>query len=1003
MSSDSSSGRFSKKYLGSVNKSNHSSSQRSNNAKFLTTGSKVSAPKPLNLPSLRHESSKASPESTCSASGESDHHPTSISTTPTMINRWGSPLQHQQQQQHTTSSSSDSDTKSKESTSSSSPVAHQPSTAASPAWSAISSTTKKVTDASGTSPTKTSAITTIPSPPSGSTPKNTLLSPKKDHVKITVSHHAKPADIPMPFTQASEPSNMSWDEMVSEEMDFNVSVVDDDDDDDIKLEDRESTTTSLEDNDDDTLNESQSLQQQPVSPSDRFTDDYDRSYPSAAKRTSPGSLYNSQPQEAYRHQDRYHHHHHHHHYHDPYHINNNNAVTQGGGKWSSERRGSEHSNTSGYRGQRRPSSSSFSATQGGWNNHNDQQRRVSQDRTKPPSSPQQQQQQPQQQQHPDTSPVTATTLLRRPSTNINNNSNTIYSSSDDRPPEIVAAQRQAMLSAAEQAKKRREADEAERQAAAARARQKALSLAPPSPPKPLETTPPPSPDNHTSKPATSTPAAITILTHAHEDQQKSSNNKQPSATDSTTGTEIAHETTTSPIIKRGTLITSTTASTGTHHLFANKPKAPMTQDEKSWENYVNHIKKTATDTMDDNDGEDVTTTVSDWSSFAERLQRSTEEKKAHKTMDLRTTKEDSLADHQLQQQESEPKSTEETSPTLQQQNASESTTSQSSPPVTTTKEKTTNSIASEPIKPRRFTKPNTRLEKAVYPIFPDAIGRFVIPKPTSLQFMLEPDESDDELLCTLERHYRHRANAAIGKPALDIPPPAFVESKTKTDRVEPSSPPLDDDNDSNQGPVSNQHPTSTEVKEQATPILDNDQVPVSHQQTITTEEKQHTTPHDDALYPKGLPVTDFFDVPSPPKSITSTSIHTTLANLDLPSAYRKNVLPAPHNDHYPLLMYPLSAPPSDLLVMDSEQKKKMEFSVVLLPPGNAHSTSSHLVTGPSTKPHRYGPRRGTGRYRGAGARGGKHHPASSSSSGAGSWRSATVTSTRGGRPTANTA
>ncbi|KAG0183042.1 hypothetical protein DFQ29_000463 [Apophysomyces sp. BC1021] len=53
----------------------------------------------------------------------------------------------------------------------------------------------------------------------------------------------------------------------------------------------------------------------------------------------------------------------------------------------------------------------------------------------------------------------------------------VHESNEDRPPEVAAAQREVMLTAAERAKKRRDEEEAEYEAARERARQKALTLA----------------------------------------------------------------------------------------------------------------------------------------------------------------------------------------------------------------------------------------------------------------------------------------------------------------------------------------------------------------------------------------------------------------------------------------------------------------------------------------------------------------------------------------------
>lgn len=470
--------------------------------------------------------------------------------------------------------------------------------------------------------------------------------------------------------------------MVSEEMDFAVSVVNLDDQAEAPSDDP--LTNVSDDNDD----KNSQHHQQHVSPSDRFTDDYDRGYLHTRRRHD--DLYNANPARgSYRQQDRFNHHPHHH---DSY--SNSNDHRPSYGKWNADRRGSGHTAT-----HRRRSSngSNHSGASGSTSATSPQQRRPSQER----------------------SPPTITTLLRRPhdtTTTANANDASLYaaSSKDDRPPDIVAAQRKAMTTAAEMAKKRREADEAERQAAAERARQKALALAPP--PQPVEEKP---------------KAPVTILTHARK-------------------------------VSHGTIITTTTADTGTSHLLQESKE--LTEDEKSWADYVNKLKESDSKKgsgakQEDEDKKASTTTVTDWSSYADRLQHA-DELKEPKTLP-HDTGYSAITDVEGKERQRQQKVSEAPSSPCQEDEPVPTTitTEQPSQQAPTGEYNKNNNSNNDTA--RRFIKSSSKLRLANYPLFPDTIGRKVPPKPASLHFMIDQAESDDELMVTVKRQSDTMGNTEL--------------------------------------------------------------------------------------------------------------------------------------------------------------------------------------------------------------------------------------------------
>ncbi|KAI8096312.1 uncharacterized protein BX664DRAFT_323606 [Halteromyces radiatus] len=1048
MSADSNSGRFPKKYSTSTNKSNplaNTNSPRTKNARSLTTGSKVSAPKPINLPSLRHEhaSTFGSPDSTSSLGslnssssnihGSSPHnisssHPisnitgttttttttatTSTSTIPTT--RWGSPgsLFPSQTSQQKSSMINHHDSGRKESDVI--PSNSSPSTSSSSSLPASHSTETNALDTSPTdhdrhntttlsSPPPPSSAWSVPSSVSSSknasessdfhttieivTPKP-LSSPRNERAKVIVSHHAKPTEIPMPFTEASEPSSMSWDEMVSEEMDFSISVVEFADGTKMPVDDQNDTEVLDNDNQGNENEDHQTLQQQPVLPSDRFTEDYDRSYP-PKRRPSEHQTTQQFKSSSYRHQDRYHHH-------EQYSTDRYTSTTRTThGKWNTERRESVHSTHSSGSGhyplrERRPSSSSSTNGNVAWNNGPPfEQRRLSQDRPYHLGSP----------------PPTRLLVRRRgdstttsdhdhyhhhSSVTTTTSSSSLYTASDDRPPEMAAAQREAMLTAAEQAKKRREADEAERQAAAERARQKALALAPPLPQLPkteevsshvpsstktASTLPPSEKENKVGNEheLVNNTKTITILSKkdtlqdlekgADKDKKDQLENQQLDISDTKTisavsdNAPVAIEETkeyaqitqskeyqnwhsqvkdVTPMIptilkKQQPLqqqqqrqldkqqeeqqpisspqqqqdkeqeeqpsqpepaavsspssarITTTMTATGYSVDTAKQPPRELTEDEKSWEQYVNKMKTPSTSDHHDKES----TTVMDWSSYAVRLQKKSKPKQDSTLSTATESVEKSVQNNETSprrrgdRNEDEPIVTnnKESSPVLTTLSWPERTdhppaaVDETSPPEKDLKDANNVPSTTSPpvVKNRRFTNPNSRLRQAHSPIFPDVIERLAATKPASLQFMVNPDESDDDLILDRKK--------------------GLMEKVVQEEEIKP---------------------TTTKASQQ---LLQKQVLP--GKDGIVESVISSPPP---SLYPHGFPVPDM--------SLPSVS--------SPPSYYDLQHHPSiPNNIHYPVLMYPMRLPSTHVISNSSPTNStgSQAVGVYLLPPG----------------------------------------------------------------------
>ncbi|KAI7903504.1 uncharacterized protein BX663DRAFT_32256 [Cokeromyces recurvatus] len=366
-----------KKYPGTPKSPLLNNSSTNMGARQRLLSSKISAPRPINLPSLRREHAAGTDISNTASSAPS-HGWGSTSNSPSITpesKQAISPEQHPSSI-HVDSSKPEISVKKSTDHTSSPVLIPQPSSSTSRVW-AVPTTQTTTQTSSNEFPTAAEAA-------SG---KNKLsLNDDKEYLKYV----------------ASDPNHTSWDEMVQVETD------------------PDPVTTSTE---------------RPVSPSERFTEDYDRSYP-------PQKHYhNENYKPTYRRSE------------DHGYINN--RYTHNDGNFDYKR----HSSTD---GQRQPYPS--------WPRRNSTDRRTSYDKR---------------------SELYPTTLLQRPrrlsdqtfiSDRDEQNALQIIpqpsiSSTTTNSEEITVAQKTVMLTAAERAKKRRDEQEAEYKAAAERARQKAAALA----------------------------------------------------------------------------------------------------------------------------------------------------------------------------------------------------------------------------------------------------------------------------------------------------------------------------------------------------------------------------------------------------------------------------------------------------------------------------------------------------------------------------------------------
>ncbi|KAI8645742.1 hypothetical protein BD408DRAFT_56191 [Parasitella parasitica] len=242
--------------IGSGSNSNTNTGNRNSQARQRLLSSKVSAPRPINLPSLRREHAVGS--DALASSPATSHGWGSASSSPSMV---------QQQVAQTDIEPSAQPPEKK-------PVAEaiidktkkSPDTATSPVL--IPAAAAAVTNASTTA--RAWAVPTITQTPAPSTDFPTAA-------EAASGTNKKPSLIDEYLMYASsDPNHISWDEMVSEDLDeFSVDVVEFEDGTKIRVESDSSSTGSRPSS----AAAAASKAADPVLPSERFTDDYDRSYP----------------------------------------------------------------------------------------------------------------------------------------------------------------------------------------------------------------------------------------------------------------------------------------------------------------------------------------------------------------------------------------------------------------------------------------------------------------------------------------------------------------------------------------------------------------------------------------------------------------------------------------------------------------------------------------------------------------------------------------------------
>ncbi|GAN02942.1 hypothetical protein MAM1_0031d02392 [Mucor ambiguus] len=404
--------------INSSGNSNPNTGNRNSQARQRLLSSKISAPRPINLPSLRRE------------------HAVGIdvpASSPATSHGWGSAssspsLSQQHTQPHTESDASEKkhDTE------------------------ATHDKPSKPSDTSATSPVLIPATATSAS---SATPTRAWAD-DKEYLKYA----------------SSDPNHRSWDEMVSEDMDdFSVDVVEFDDGTKVQVGSDASSVDS---------HASASRTTEPVLPSERFTDDYDRSYP--AKQP-----YHHHPPA----QQHYHQHHDHDHAnYKPYRRSEDHGYSSRYSQtnYSSRR----HSSTVDGGNEKRTSGTSDRWTAAGLPTTAST-RRESTDR-----QPHYGHRRPSYDRKHDNGPYHSTSLLQRPRRlseqsfrsdhsreEVNSSNNPLHiipgpsNATPENAEEIIVVQKNLMLTAAERAKKRLEEQEAEFKAAAERAKQKADALA----------------------------------------------------------------------------------------------------------------------------------------------------------------------------------------------------------------------------------------------------------------------------------------------------------------------------------------------------------------------------------------------------------------------------------------------------------------------------------------------------------------------------------------------
>ncbi|KAF7723636.1 hypothetical protein EC973_001778 [Apophysomyces ossiformis] len=680
-------GAMSKKYPGSpkspIANSNTSGNRNGNNTRARLLTSKITAPRPINLPSLRRENAWSETPTTTA------HPPVNTG--------WGSP---------STSPFTSPQTKQTEIKSTS--------INSSPEQSTTSPTSNKNQNAnvsptlpkspqhhesplSPTSPPQLTRAWAVPSNPS------TIPSTDPDDFPSTTEsatvRKENVKDQKQETDPDAEPRHATWDEMVSEDLDFSVSVVEFADGTKVKVdtgEDGEDVHKQKEDQQDES---------EVVSPSDRFTEDYDRSYPPQL-RSVRGDQTRSAADDHGRHGERGGG------YYKPQRYekwrNNFEEGRENGSlppryaqsydrRMSSERSDMRGNHSNDFPSDRRPSNTS--SERSAWGKHfgHDHTRRDSPttgetergwgrgrgrydsrgnqeakggfhptllQRSRRMSDQSALSEHSRDESRRSYSADTQDASNGKASTS-EANTTKVQDDSEERPPELSAAQREVMLTAAERAKKRRDEEEAELEASRERARQKAMALAEQCGNKSTKSVANKN-DKSGSSETAETSAPKTIQEEKKQDERRapktspapSKPSDQPTAdSDNEISTIVAHENPSINLAATTQVDNVSDSKTGeTKKQEANEgmveakehgdvtetgdegksgldssavtvdtpPKKatfPMTEDDENWEQYVSQLKDSNSPTVS------VNTTVNAWNSYASRLQKVTNERR----------------------------------------------------------------------------------------------------------------------------------------------------------------------------------------------------------------------------------------------------------------------------------------------------------------------------------------------------------------------------------------
>ncbi|OBZ91586.1 hypothetical protein A0J61_00395 [Choanephora cucurbitarum] len=631
---------------------------RSQTARNRLLSSKISAPRPINLPSLKSEH-------------EGTEHP--IPTTSSPATGWRS---------NTNSPSLNHNNHSPEEKPADNTTSLLENTTR--AWAITEPSSKTSTDKPDLKVDK-----------SESDPKQDL---KNDDVNDKKKNPSLSDDKEYLKYASSDPNHTSWDEMVSEDLgEFSVDVIEFDDGTKVQIEN--------------------TVEDAPVSPSDRFPDDYDRSY----HRSHPPAHHNDHYKPFYHNQRRSE---------DHYRYDNSRRSSA---PWP-RRDSFEH------RG-RRPSYESRS----------------------PPPPPMQRSRR-----------LSEHSARSDHSKEEHGNPLQII----PEPEEITVAQKNLMLTAAERAKKRRDEQEAEYAAAAERARQKAAALAAlaeqQSPKKEEEhepkqkskevpikilqkkhepvvstdkpwnmvvvgSSPASSPTKAPAEALTEATATETTSTDAVKnkvnDAAKNAYAKAPVEAHTEKPSEDTSKSTVSEL-SREHMVTITTIDMTEPEKPKEQPKKPATEDEAKWAAYVSRVRH-------DTRASSPASTSNDWNLYANRLTapKSTSPEK------LKANEQTEYMDYQEEWNIAPPSHPPHRAPWTLEEVSQPRRSSK-----TNFKSETRKPINGEPgtvsiLKPNRSgkTKPSVLLKEANAPLFPVFMEHIVGKKPANMSFMVDMDESDKDI------------------------------------------------------------------------------------------------------------------------------------------------------------------------------------------------------------------------------------------------------------------